>query len=182
MTDSHIKHEHHDHSKMEHGQHTSVTSAEADTHTDHTSHTVVAENQHNMHEGHANHVESKTSGHEGHSADHSGHETMFRTRFWVSLLLTIPVLFYTPMLQMWFGFRAPSFPASQWIAPIFAIAVFLYGGIPFIKMAVPEVRNRQPGMMLLISLAISVSFTYSLSAALLNFGEGFFWEIGRAHV
>ncbi|MEP6895527.1 MAG: copper-translocating P-type ATPase [Chloroflexota bacterium] len=102
---------------------------------------------------------------------------MFRTRFWVSLLLTIPVLFYTPMLQMWFGFRAPSFLTSQWIAPVFGVAVFIYGGIPFIQMAVPEVRNRQPGMMLLISLAISVSFIYSLAAAVLNFGEGFFWEL-----
>ena len=79
---------------------------------------------------------------------------MFRKRFWVSLLLSIPVLLYTPMLQMWFGFRMPEFMGSQWMAALFAVIVFVYGGVPFIQMAVPEVRNRQPGMMLLSALAI----------------------------
>ena len=102
---------------------------------------------------------------------------MFRKRFWVSLLLSIPVLLYTPMLQMWFGFRMPEFVGSQWMAALFAVIVFVYGGVPFIQMAVPEVRNRQPGMMLLISLAISVSFVYSLAALFFNLGEGFFWEL-----
>ncbi|MDQ3006907.1 MAG: heavy metal translocating P-type ATPase, partial [Chloroflexota bacterium] len=125
---------------------------------------------------HAGHGADKGSDHAQH-LDHSGHEDMFRKRFWVSLLLSIPVLLYTPMLQMWFGFMMPEFAGSQWITPLFSIIVFVYGGVPFIKMAVPEIRNRQPGMMLLISLAISVSFIYSLAAALLSFGEGFFWEL-----
>src|SRR5688572_12890713 len=81
------------------------------------------------------------------------------------------------MLQMWFGFKVPEFLGSSWVAPVFSIIVFLYGGIPFIQMAVPEVRNRQPGMMLLVSLAISVSFIYSLAAVFFNLGEGFFWEL-----
>ncbi|OGO39500.1 MAG: copper-translocating P-type ATPase, partial [Chloroflexi bacterium RBG_16_56_8] len=98
-------------------------------------------------------------------------------RFWVSLLLTIPVLLYSPMMQMWFGFSMPAFPGSAWIAPLFSVVIFLYGGIPFIQMAVPEIRNRQPGMMLLISLAISVSFIYSLGAFFFNLGEGFLWEL-----
>ncbi len=72
---------------------------------------------------------------------------MFRRRFWVSLLLSIPVLLYTPMLQMWFGFEMPEFPGSQWVAPLFSIIVFLYGGVPFIQMAVPEIRDRQPGQL-----------------------------------
>jgi Cu2+-exporting ATPase len=75
------------------------------------------------------------------------------------------------------GFRLPEFTGSQWVAPLFSIIVFVYGGVPFIQMAVPEVRNRQPGMMLLISLAISVSFAYSLATMFLNLGEGFFWEL-----
>jgi Cu2+-exporting ATPase len=78
---------------------------------------------------------------------------------------------------MWFGFQMPGFRGSEWIAPIFAIAVFLYGGVPFLQMAVPEIQNRQPGMMTLISLAISVSFLYSLAAMFVNLGEGFFWEL-----
>ncbi|MCC6499445.1 MAG: cadmium-translocating P-type ATPase [Anaerolineales bacterium] len=102
---------------------------------------------------------------------------MFRRRFWVSLVLSVPVLLYTPMLQMWFGFEMPAFMGSQWIAPLFAVIVFIYGGIPFLQMAAPEIRNRQPGMMLLISLAISVSFIYSLAALFFNLGEGFFWEL-----
>jgi Cu2+-exporting ATPase len=114
--------------------------------------------------------------HAGH-VDHSGHEDMFRQRFWVSLLLSIPVLLYTPMLQMWLGFSMPSFPGSQWIAPLFSVIVFLYGGVPFIQMAIPEIRNGKPGMMLLVSLAISVSFLYSLAAIFANLGEGFFWEL-----
>ena len=182
MTTSHTKHEHDDHSEKEHDQHTSATSAMVDTHTDHASHKVAAESQHDMHTGHASHAEhtapatSKPSEHAQH-LDHSGHEDMFRKRFWVSLLLSIPVLLYTPMLQMWFGFMMPEFAGSQWIAPLFSVIVFLYGGVPFIQMAIPEIRNRQPGMMLLVSLAISVSFIYSLAAIIANLGEGFFWEL-----
>src|SRR5215210_4152940 len=130
MTDSHTKHEHHDHSEMEHDQHMNI---EAD-----------------MHAGHAAHGMDKAADHDQH-IDHSGHEDMFRRRFWVSLLLSVPVLLYTPMLQMWFGFMMPEFLGSQWVAPLFSVIVFLYGGVPFIQMAIPEVRNRQPGMMLLVS-------------------------------
>jgi Cu2+-exporting ATPase len=102
---------------------------------------------------------------------------MFRNRFWVCLLLTVPVLFYSHMLQMWFGFSAPEFPGSQWIAPLFAFIIFIYGGIPFIQMAVPEVRARQPGMMTLISLAITVAFIYSIAALWIDPTGGFFWEM-----
>lgn len=102
---------------------------------------------------------------------------MFRRRFWVSLLLSIPVLLYSPMLQEWLGFSAPAFPASQWIGPFFALIVFLYGGLPFLQMAVPELRQRRPGMMTLISLAITVSFVYSVAALFLPRSEGFFWEL-----
>ncbi|MDQ2691839.1 MAG: copper-translocating P-type ATPase, partial [Chloroflexota bacterium] len=75
------------------------------------------------------------------------------------------------------GFRMPEFPGSHWIAPLFSVIVFLYGGIPFIQMAIPEIRSRQPGMMLLVSLAISVSFVYSLATMFVDLGEGFFWEL-----
>ena len=87
---------------------------------------------------------------------------MFRNRFWVSLALSIPVLLYSPALQAWLGFSMPAFPGSHWIAPLFSIIIFFYGGLPFLRMAAPELKNRQPGMMTLISLAISVAFLYSL--------------------
>lgn len=137
------------------------------------------------HHDHAHHGHSPAQAYDGHDshgghaahADHSGHEDMFRVRFWVSLALSIPVLAYSEMLQMWLGFTAPRFPSSEWVAPLFGVAVFIYGGLPFLDMARPELRNRQPGMMLLISLAISVSFVYSLAAVLFSLGESFFWEL-----
>jgi Cu2+-exporting ATPase len=102
---------------------------------------------------------------------------MFRVRFWWSLLLSIPVLAYSGMIQMWLGFMPPLFPFSEWIPFVFSLIVFGYGGIPFLKMAVPELKERKPGMMTLISLAISVAFIYSVAAQFINLGEGFFWEL-----
>jgi Cu2+-exporting ATPase len=122
--------------------------------------------------GHAGH-----EAHAAHGVDHTGHELMFRNRFWVCLVLTIPVLLYSHMLQMWFGFTAPTFPGSEWVGPIFAGIIFAYGGAPFLQMAVPEVRSRQPGMMTLISLAITVAFVYSLATLWIDPMGGFFWEM-----
>lgn len=105
------------------------------------------------------------------------HERMFRRRFWISLLLSIPVLIFSPTLQDWLGFQAPQFPGSQWITPVFALIVFLYGGSPFLRMAVPELKQRQPGMMTLISLAILVAFGYSMASLFMRSSTGFFWEL-----
>ncbi len=125
-------------------------------------------------EAHAAH--SGPSGHAAH-VDHTGHERLFRQRFWVCLLLSIPVLAFSPSIQGWLRFSLPVFTGSQWIAPLFAVAVFLYGGLPFIRMALPELHNRQPGMMTLISLAIIVAFVYSLAALFLPNSMTFFWEL-----
>ena len=130
------------------------------------------EMHHSGHEGH-----KMSGGHSAHGTDHTGHEMMFRTRFWWSLLLTIPVLLYSSALQSWLGFSMPTFPGSAWIPFVFSLAIFAYGGVPFLQMAVPEVCNRKPGMMTLISLAISVALVYSVLAQLTAIGEGFFWEL-----
>ncbi len=151
-------HEHHEH--MNHSEHAAHHPAPAE----HAAHHAVAE--------HATHA-----GHAAHGVDHSGHEQMFRTRFWWSLLLTLPVLLYSEMLQRWLSFRAPAFPGSQWIPFIFSVVIFFYGGLPFLRMAAPEAQERKPGMMMLISLAISVAFVYSLLAQLTGLGESFFWEL-----
>jgi len=108
---------------------------------------------------------------------HEGHEQMFRRRFFVSTLLSIPVLLYSEMLQEWLGFSVPTFPGSEWINPIFAVIVFAYGGIPFLQMAVPELKDRAPGMMTLISMAISVAFIYSLASVVFPTQSAFFWEL-----
>lgn len=130
------------------------------------------QHQHEGHGGHGGH-----GGHTGHGVDHRGHEIMFRDRFWVSLVLTIPVLLFSPMIQEWFGFSMPEFTGSRLIGPGFAIAIFLYGGIPFLQMAVPEIQSRKPGMMTLISMAITVAFLYSLFAVFAVPESGFFWEM-----
>ena len=118
------------------------------------------------------------AGHEDHAhTDHTGHEQMFRRRFWVSLVLSIPVLVFSPSIQSWLGYSVPDFPGAQWITPVFAVFVFLYGGIPFLNMARPELKNRKPGMMTLISLAITVAFVYSAVALFIKFGFDFFWEL-----
>ena len=122
-------------------------------------------------------AEMDHSAHAGHGTDHTGHEQLFRTRFWWCLLLSIPVLLYSEMIQMWLGFTPPAFPFSEWIPFVFSVIIFAYGGVPFLQMAVPELRERKPGMMTLISLAISVAFIYSVAAQFLNLGEGFFWEL-----
>jgi Cu2+-exporting ATPase len=173
------KNQHHDHSTMKHNEHVHAPSNKHEVHSPHATghqHGHQPNTVHRVHTAHGSDAGIHTSEHAGH-VDHSGHEELFRKRFWVSLLLSIPVLLYTPMLQMWSGFRMPEFPGSPWIAPLFSVIVFVYGGIPFLQMAAPEIRNRQPGMMLLVSLAISVSFVYSLAALFLNLGEGFFWEL-----
>jgi Cu2+-exporting ATPase len=118
----------------------------------------------------------KQTAHPAH-VDHTGHEQMFQRRFWVCALLSIPVLLYSEMIQRWFGFSMPAFSGSEWIAPLFSILVFAYGGVPFLQMAAPELRNRQPGMMTLISLAISVALVYSLAALFISTTDSFFWEL-----
>jgi P-type Cu2+ transporter len=128
--------------------------------------------------GHGGHVheERDEHGHEAH-VDHSDHEEMFKKRFFVCFILALPVLYYSPMLQEWFGYAAITFLGSAFIGPVLGTIVFLYGGIPFLRMGAVEARKREPGMMLLISLAITVAFIYSVAAITFGIGEPFFWEL-----
>jgi Cu2+-exporting ATPase len=135
-------------------------------------------------EGHQHH--DRSTGHEadhrgvhagGHDK-HAGHSVaMFRDRFWLSLALTLPVIAYSEMIQEWFGYTAPSFPGSDWLAPVLGVVVFIYGGSPFLKGAVQEARDRQPGMMLLIGMAITVAFLASAATTLGWFDLEFWWEL-----
>ncbi len=100
---------------------------------------------------------------------------MFRDRFWISLLLTLPTLVWGHMLPRLLGYTPPQVPGAHWIAPLFGTAVFLYGGPPFLRGAVGELRARLPGMMTLIALAISVAFTFS-AAVTLGFPGMPLWE------
>jgi Cu2+-exporting ATPase len=113
--------------------------------------------------------------HAGHGK-HAGHSiAMFRRKFWLSLALSIPTLVWGHMLQRAFGYTAPHFPGAMWIPPVFGTAVFVYGGLVFIQGAIRELRDRLPGMMTLIALAISVAFIFS-AAVTLGFPGMPLWE------
>jgi Cu2+-exporting ATPase len=113
----------------------------------------------------------------GHAA-HEGHDVgMFRDRFWLSLVLTIPVLVFSEMIQQWLGFRPPEPPGDELIAPLAGSAVFLYGGWPFLTGAIAEIERRRPGMMLLIGLALTVAFGASALSAVGMLDLEFWWEL-----
>ncbi len=102
---------------------------------------------------------------------------MFRDKFWISLLLTIPTVVWSPMVQEWLGFTAPTFTGSRYIPALFGTILFFYGGLVFLRGAVQEIRNRLPGMMTLISLAITVAFAFSVAVTLGVPGMDLWWEL-----
>jgi Cu2+-exporting ATPase len=131
------------------------------------------------HAAHAHHQDTAPpdahAAHGGHDR-HAGHSVaMFRDKFWVSLLLTLPTLVWGHMLQRVLGYTAPVFPGSSWIPALFGTAVFAYGGVPFLRGGVEELKHRLPGMMTLISLAISIAFLFS-AAVTLGFPGMPLWE------
>lgn len=115
--------------------------------------------------------------HSGHAGGHAGHADLFRRRFWITLLLSIPVIIYSEMVQHWLGFTPPPFPGSNLIAPGLGTIIFLYGGSIFLRGGWDELKARKPGMMLLISLAISVAFIASAATSLGYFDLEFWWEL-----
>jgi Cu2+-exporting ATPase len=102
---------------------------------------------------------------------------MFRDKFWLSLALTIPVVFWSTDVQHWLGYTAPSFPGSKFIPAILGTVVFLYGGLVFIRGAWGELADHKPGMMTLISLAIIVAFGTSLAGTFGLFEIDVWWEL-----
>ena len=112
--------------------------------------------------------------------EHAGHSTaMFKNRFWVSLALTIPVVVFSPMMAHLLGYHLPEFPGSTWIPPVLGTVIFAYGGVPFLKGGWRELKTRKPGMMLLISLAITVAFAASwvTTLGIGGFDLDFWWEL-----
>ncbi len=118
------------------------------------------------------------SGHDNHDK-HEGHSpAMFRNRFWLSLALTFPVVFWSAHIQELLGYRAPEFPGSDWIGPVLATVVFVYGGLVFLQGAWRELKDRLLGMMTLISLAITVAFLFSWIVQLgLIEANALWWEL-----
>ncbi len=159
----------------------------AHEHGQHTSHTASRPAaSHGGDAGHAAHREApppsgvpRERQHEHAAHDkHAGHSVeMFRRKFWLSLLLTLPTLVWTDMVQDWVGFRAPDLPGARYLPPIFGSAVFFYGGWVFLQGAARELRDRLPGMMTLIALAITVAFVFSVAVTFGFPGMALWWEL-----
>ena len=137
--------------------------------------TTTDHSRHQAHGGHADH-DPVHGGHGGHDK-HAGHDPeVFRRLFWWNLVLAVPVLVFSDQIQEWFGYSIGGASAT-WVAPVIGTVVYVWGGKPFLAGGVAEVRNRQPGMMLLIALAITVAYGSSLAASL-GWGDlDFWWEL-----
>ncbi|MBI4085157.1 MAG: heavy metal translocating P-type ATPase [Candidatus Liptonbacteria bacterium] len=130
-------------------------------------------------------VEKKTGGdaHDAHKKrggfnKHEGHSTnIFRTKFWVSFILSIPVVVYSGITQALLGWRAPVFPGSQYLPAVLSSIIFFYGGWIFVASAYRELKAKLPGMMTLIALAISVAYFYSIAVIFAGGTDTLFWEL-----
>lgn len=171
-TKTHQKHNHQEEGSME------------DQHHPHEENYV--ENQHHLHEG--DHMESQHShnennleneNHDNRKHHHNHHEMMindFKRRFFVSLVVTVPLLILSPMIQEWTNISI-SFPGSNYILFGLASFVYFYGGWPFLKGLIDELKEKKPGMMTLIAMAISVAYIYSTATVFGLSGNDFFWEL-----
>lgn len=132
------------------------------------------QSNHNHHHHHQTHEQQGSEEHD----NHAGHNpAVFKQKFWVSLMLTIPALLFSHTLQSWFGVDL-SFYGSEYISAVFGVVIFFYGGSVFIKSAKEEISSRRPGMMTLVSMAITIAFLYS-SLVTLGYVDGmdFWWEL-----
>lgn len=156
--------EHHDHDT--HADQVMPTHHDGHQHGDHAEH--AAAHHEGGHGGHGDHA-----GHGG----HAGHAEIFRRLFWVNLLLALPVVFFSHMIQDWFNYTAPNFPGDGLVAPVLGSVIFFWGGWPFLKGGYDELRSRRPGMMLLIAMAITVAYGASLATEFDAFEMDFWWEL-----
>lgn len=155
-----MEHEHHNH--------------QSETHEEH---------KHNQHHNHSNHSHNHHEGHDHGAMDHSAHGGDFKKKFFVSLFLGIPIILMAPMMGIELPFQF-TFPGSEWVVLILGTILFFYGGMPFLKGAKMELEMKNPGMMMLISLGISVAYFYSVYAFVANnflhssvHIMDFFWEL-----
>ncbi len=132
------------------------------------------------HDMHDHQIEDQGTGEDrsGRHDKHEGHSPeMFRDRLLISVLLTIPILYFSEAMQDWFGFESISFTGSELVTPILSTILYFYGGGPFLKGSLRELRDRTPGMMTLIAIAITVAYGYSVAVTLGFPGDPFYWEL-----
>ena len=161
-----------DHPANQHDTSRSSTHAPA-----HVVDTTSAPDPTTLHMEHGNGGDTHDSQAGGHDK-HEGHNPeMFRDRLLVSLVLTGPILYFSEQIQEWFSYEAVSFPGDSLVSPVLATFLFAYAGSVFLRGGLRELRDRQPGMMTLISMAITVAYGYSLAVSLGATGDDFYWEL-----
>lgn len=123
---------------------------------------------------HAHHVHGGSDKHD----KHEGHSTnIFKIKFWVSLILSFPIVAYSDVTQNLLRYKAPAFPGSAYVPLVLASIIYFYGGWVFIASAYRELKAKLPGMMTLIALAISVAYFYSVVVTFVGGGNNLFWEL-----
>ncbi len=160
---------------MNHDRHheSSVNASTADNahHVSHSSPSVRPQHTRHADGGHAD-----PGDHKGHDK-HAGHDPeVFRRRFWLTLALTIPLVATSHLVMGWLGYSV-DLPLMGWFGPVLGSIVFWWGGWPFLAGGVAEIRHRQPGMMLLITMAITVAYLASMSTSLDWLDLEFWWEL-----
>ncbi|EGP5166182.1 TPA: copper/silver-translocating P-type ATPase CopB [Enterococcus faecium] len=152
----------HDHSQMDHSMH-----------MEHN-HGDIADSKQMDHSMHMDHDHG--------GMDHSMHMGNFKQKFWLSLILAIPIILFSPMMGMEFPFQI-TFPGSDWLVLILATILFIYGGQPFLSGAKMELKQKSPAMMTLIAMGITVAYIYSVYSFIANLINphthvmDFFWEL-----
>ena len=149
------------------------------------SHATDRHPHHEQHDHQSGHDDHGGHDHENHGradnghGDHGDHVGQFRRLFWIMLVLAVPVVGFNPMFADLLGYHLPDAAWVWWVSPILGTIIYLWGGQPFLSGAGSEIRARQPGMMLLIGLAITVAFIASWGATLgiLDHELNFWWEL-----
>jgi Cu2+-exporting ATPase len=146
------------------------------THTHDHTHDIGSDGHGAEHSQGADSNDGRREEHRSHDKHAGHHVEMFRRRFWVSLLLSIPVVVTSHMVMDWFGYEI-DFAGMEWVGPVLGSVVFFWGGWPFLEGGWREAKERQPGMMLLIAMAITVAYVASMATSLDAFELDFWWEL-----
>ena len=188
MDHGHMNHEGMDNEKMDHGQMGHDHMNHEGMKHEHMNHEGMKHehmNHKNMNHGQMDHG-NMNHDHMDHGSmggmDHSMHMGNFKQKFWLSLILAIPIILFSPMMGMEFPFQI-TFPGSEWVVLVLATILFIYGGQPFLSGAKMELQQKSPAMMTLIAMGITVAYVYSVYSFVANLINpqahvmDFFWEL-----
>lgn len=158
----------------------SMENHEKHNHAEMNDHEMDHSHEHMDHDAHSHnhHGSGSHDEHKGHASHHQHMIADFRKRFWISLAVSIPILLLSPLIQEFLGLgTALQFSGDKYLSFLLSSFVFFYGGYPFLKGMIDEFKKKLPGMMTLISVAISVAYFYSSAVVFGLEGKVFFWEL-----